>query len=129
MGKGFLGSLMPALMGGGFHQGGAFTVPPRRVGEHAGGEVIVSLSTPSGARPSWVEEAFRQHQADIPFIGFDLAAEEPFTPPATIAGERYCATCGCTQFDACTHPDHGACWWTGPNECSHCKYGWGDANG
>lgn len=126
MGKGFLGGLMPALMGGGFHQGGAVTIPPRRMGEHAGGEVVVPLSP----RPAWLEEAIAAHQADAPFIAaIDLGGEEPFTAPATIAGERFCATCGCTQFNACTHPEHGNCWWTGPNECSHCKYGWGDANG
>ncbi len=46
-----------------------------------------------------------------------------------VAGTRFCRECGCTDFDACVHPEHGACWWVEPDLCSHCKFGWGDANG
>jgi len=33
-----------------------------------------------------------------------------------------CQECGCTDFDACIHPDHGECSWTDENKnlCSHC---------
>lgn len=46
-----------------------------------------------------------------------------------IAGTRFCRECGCTDFDACVHAEHGACWWVEPDLCSHCKFGWGDQNG
>ncbi len=105
------------------------SAPPAIAAEAIDGRHF-TISTPSGTRPSWVEEAFRQHQANAPFIAsIDLGQEEPFNPPMTIAGARFCTECGCTEFDACTHPDHGNCWWVGPNLCSHCKYGWGDQNG
>lgn len=33
-----------------------------------------------------------------------------------------CSVCGCTEKDACWHPDHGYCWWTDESHsiCSHC---------
>ena len=33
-----------------------------------------------------------------------------------------CKVCGCTENDACYHPDYGTCWWVDENEdlCSHC---------
>ncbi len=33
-----------------------------------------------------------------------------------------CSKCGCTDDNACTHPDHGNCWWIDENcnFCSHC---------
>jgi hypothetical protein len=33
-----------------------------------------------------------------------------------------CKICGCTENNACMHPDFGACWWTSENQdlCSHC---------
>lgn len=33
-----------------------------------------------------------------------------------------CKKCGCTYDNACTHPDHGPCWWIDDNQdmCSHC---------
>jgi hypothetical protein len=33
-----------------------------------------------------------------------------------------CRECGCTQFDPCSHPDYGACWWEDESEtlCTHC---------
>lgn len=34
--------------------------------------------------------------------------------------ERACKVCGCTEFNACMDSIHGACWWVGPNLCSHC---------
>lgn len=42
----------------------------------------------------------------------------------TIADQDYgtCKVCGCTDDNACTHPDHGSCWWVHDNHvlCSHC---------
>ncbi len=33
-----------------------------------------------------------------------------------------CRICGCTAFDACNHPEYGACWWEDESQtvCSHC---------
>ncbi len=33
-----------------------------------------------------------------------------------------CKICGCTDSNACQHPDHGACWWIDDEHelCSHC---------
>lgn len=33
-----------------------------------------------------------------------------------------CQICGCTENNACSHPDYGNCWWVDDNEdlCSHC---------
>lgn len=33
-----------------------------------------------------------------------------------------CKICGCTDENACYHPDFGACWWldTTHEICSHC---------
>jgi hypothetical protein len=33
-----------------------------------------------------------------------------------------CRECGCTENNACTHPDWGSCWWLDEKEtlCSHC---------
>lgn len=33
-----------------------------------------------------------------------------------------CKICGCTDTNACVHPDFGACWWVDDDHelCSHC---------
>lgn len=33
-----------------------------------------------------------------------------------------CKYCGCTDNNACNHPDHGPCWWIDDSHeiCSHC---------
>jgi len=33
-----------------------------------------------------------------------------------------CKICGCTDDNACIHPDFGACWWVDNTHelCSHC---------
>ena len=33
-----------------------------------------------------------------------------------------CKHCGCTETNACYHPDFGTCWWINDkqDECSHC---------
>lgn len=33
-----------------------------------------------------------------------------------------CRVCGCTERNACYHPDYGSCWWWDAEEtlCSHC---------
>lgn len=35
-----------------------------------------------------------------------------------------CAVCGCTEYNACNHPDIGPCWWIDKNRilCSHCAF-------
>lgn len=33
-----------------------------------------------------------------------------------------CRICGCTEMDACKHPEHGSCWWEEFDLCSHCKF-------
>lgn len=86
--------------------------------------VAVFLSNPSG--PSWVEEAMKAHAANGNVLTADPSGS---AEPLTVNGMRFCRECGCTEFDACTHPEHGNCWWVGPNLCSHCANGWGDQNG
>ena len=41
-----------------------------------------------------------------------------------------CKICGCTDNDACIHPDFGACFWLTPEHdlCSHCVELEGDAS-
>ncbi len=36
-----------------------------------------------------------------------------------------CRKCGCTDRDACVHPDRGACFWVNAacDLCSHCQMG------
>lgn len=34
---------------------------------------------------------------------------------------RTCRECGCSDTDACYHPDHGNCYWVEQDLCSHCK--------
>lgn len=36
--------------------------------------------------------------------------------------EGVCAVCGCSDHNACYHPDHGSCWWVDKRHllCSHC---------
>lgn len=36
--------------------------------------------------------------------------------------EGVCAVCGCSDYNACYHPDHGSCWWVDKRHllCSHC---------
>lgn len=38
--------------------------------------------------------------------------------------EPICLKCGCTEMDACIHPEFGNCWWYDDkmNLCSHCVY-------
>ena len=38
--------------------------------------------------------------------------------------EGVCAVCGCSDYNACYHPDHGSCWWVDKRHllCSHCAY-------
>ncbi len=33
-----------------------------------------------------------------------------------------CKVCGCTEDNACVHPDFGPCWWINDKKefCSHC---------
>lgn len=33
---------------------------------------------------------------------------------------RACRACGCTELDACAHPDGRACHWVAPDLCSAC---------
>jgi hypothetical protein len=40
---------------------------------------------------------------------------------------RRCRQCGCSEEDACIHPDHGNCWWVEEDLCSHCKNWPGEA--
>lgn len=54
---------------------------------------------------------YTQHQ-DIPF---EVYAQDP-------EPERACRVCGCTQNDACIHPNHGPCWWEEADLCSHCAH-------
>ena len=37
---------------------------------------------------------------------------------------RKCPKCGCTESNACTHPDFGTCWWVNDSidTCSHCFF-------
>lgn len=77
-------------------------------------------------RPGFLEEAMRAHGANANHVAGDPAGT---AEPMTIGGMRFSEKCGCTEFDACTHPEHGNCWWVGPNLCSHCLNGWGDSNG
>lgn len=37
--------------------------------------------------------------------------------------EVKCKQCGCTDNNACSHPEHGNCWWVEPFLCSHCQMG------
>lgn len=34
--------------------------------------------------------------------------------------QRSCKICGCTDDNACIHPDLGACWWVDDDLCSFC---------
>jgi len=34
--------------------------------------------------------------------------------------EKICLQCGCSEKDACIHPDFGPCWWVEEYLCSHC---------
>lgn len=36
------------------------------------------------------------------------------------AAPRACRVCGCTETNACLHPDGRPCAWVGPNLCSVC---------
>lgn len=43
--------------------------------------------------------------------------------PKTFEFVQICSKCGCSDDDACVHPEHGHCWWVAENLCSHChKY-------
>jgi hypothetical protein len=70
--------------------------------------------------------ALVRRMEDAPFIEPDPFGQ---AMPATLGGERFCRECGCTQFNACVHPEHGACWWVEPDLCSHCANGWNKAGG
>lgn len=39
----------------------------------------------------------------------------------------HCRICGCTEYDACIHKEHGACHWVEKDLCSHCKNHPGEA--
>lgn len=34
--------------------------------------------------------------------------------------KQTCRICGCTDYNACYHPEYGNCWWKAKNLCSHC---------
>lgn len=40
-----------------------------------------------------------------------------------IYGYGVCRSCGCTDSEACYHPDVGTCWWVNADHtlCSHCQ--------
>lgn len=92
-------------------------------------KVMVMQSTPSALGPSWLQKVMTETamHGEAFVAGFGAGGLVTYAEPATIMGERYCSECGCAQFDACTHPEHGNCWWVGPNLCSHCANGWGDS--
>jgi len=51
-------------------------------------------------------------------------------PEAEVADtktERVCRQCGCSDQDACYHPEHGNCWWVHADLCSHCYLWPGEA--
>lgn len=43
--------------------------------------------------------------------------------------ERTCRDCGCTENNACIHPEHGPCWWVEDDLCSHCQLHPGESDG
>ena len=45
-------------------------------------------------------------------------------PAAAADLPAICRVCACTQNDACDHPDHGPCAWSGeePNLCTSCEW-------
>lgn len=43
-----------------------------------------------------------------------------FRPEKEDYEEQTCKKCGCTQNDACCHPEYGNCWWVEEDLCSHC---------
>lgn len=47
--------------------------------------------------------------------------------PADKVAVRTCRQCGCSQEDACHHPEHGNCWWVEDDLCSHCQRWPGEA--
>lgn len=66
----------------------------------------------SSGRYGWLLKnpvAFTEHNFEIP--GQLGIREFPV---------QICMSCGCTEFDACVHPDYGECWWALPGLCSHC---------
>jgi hypothetical protein len=80
-----------------------------------------------------VTELMRSKELDAPafrslYMCDPLPEDFPEVPPAALMGERACRECGCTEFNACRHPDHGNCWWVKPDLCSHCENGWGDVS-
>jgi|GEM_PF-1853820 len=79
-------------------------------------------------------------RADCPEVGEAPSVGETQAPAATspaIAGEerdtfdpeeveaggifRRCRVCGCTETNACVHPEAGPCWWVEADLCSHCS--------
>jgi hypothetical protein len=40
---------------------------------------------------------------------------------------KTCRVCGCSDFDACIHEEHGNCYWIEKDLCSHCKLFPGEA--
>ncbi|HRH61656.1 MAG TPA: hypothetical protein PL045_13855, partial [Chitinophagaceae bacterium] len=41
--------------------------------------------------------------------------------------KRACRECGCTENNACYHPELGACWWVEQDLCSHCMIAAGES--
>lgn len=81
---------------------------------------------------SWAGHYFAEPRRDKdrmdPALFRDLYMCEPMPEvcPAELPGERFCRDCGCSEFNACRHPEHGNCWWVKPDLCSHCANGWGN---
>ena len=50
--------------------------------------------------------------------GVKLAAGRTIDPDP----DRRCRICGCHDYDACIHPEHGNCYWIEEDMCSHCFY-------
>lgn len=50
--------------------------------------------------------------------GVKLATDRIIDPDP----DRRCRICGCHDYDACIHPEHGNCYWIEEDLCSHCFY-------
>lgn len=57
----------------------------------------------------------------------DITRAERISKVHGVNNKRTCRICGCNEFDACYHEDHGNCWWVAPDLCSHCHLWPGEA--
>ena len=84
-------------------------------GKYKGKKGVVDFISPRGGA------VVRMYNEDGSSMSITEQIDSKYLTEKKQPTERACRVCGCTEYNACSHPEHGRCWWVEGDLCSHCK--------